>query len=220
MPLVESRPVIRVLRALAAIGACVYGLVRTQPTASSCPTSSLPRRARRALCGSTAQHVPPRCARSSGTRGGRGRAVGQTRNPMDCFRSRCHPTSCATTCFADIGPDLPPPQRRLSAVCAPGYTGRKRGEVVRTRTTLLAAPILISGSSPLEEPAMEITEASCYGDSLLLLSRLLSMDSHPSLPRLSVCGSLELTVWGGRSLSSTWLLLSRGSVYPFSHHSF
>jgi hypothetical protein len=35
------------------------------------------------------------------------------------------------------GPDLPPPQRRLQAVCAPGYTGRKRGEVVRTRTTLL-----------------------------------------------------------------------------------
>ena len=37
------------------------------------------------------------------------------------------------------GPDLPPPQRRLSAVCTPGYTGRKRGEVVRTRTTLLQA---------------------------------------------------------------------------------
>jgi hypothetical protein len=37
------------------------------------------------------------------------------------------------------GPDLPPPQRRLQAVCAPGYTGRKRGEVVRTRTTLLQA---------------------------------------------------------------------------------
>ncbi len=37
------------------------------------------------------------------------------------------------------GPDLPPPQRRLQAVCAPGYKGRKRGEVVRTRTTLLQA---------------------------------------------------------------------------------
>jgi hypothetical protein len=36
-------------------------------------------------------------------------------------------------------PDLPPPQRRLQAVCAPGYTGHKRGEVVRTRTTLLQA---------------------------------------------------------------------------------
>ncbi|HEY6408144.1 MAG TPA: hypothetical protein VIY29_11820 [Ktedonobacteraceae bacterium] len=36
-------------------------------------------------------------------------------------------------------PDLPPAQRRLRPVCAPGYTGRKRGEVVRTRTTLLQA---------------------------------------------------------------------------------
>ena len=31
--------------------------------------------------------------------------------------------------------ELPAAQRRLDAVCAPGYTGRKRGEVVRTRTT-------------------------------------------------------------------------------------
>src|SRR5579885_3325183 len=34
-------------------------------------------------------------------------------------------------------PTLPPPQRRLDAVYAPGYTGRKRGEVVRTRTVAL-----------------------------------------------------------------------------------
>jgi hypothetical protein len=33
--------------------------------------------------------------------------------------------------------ELPPPRRRLEAVCAPGYTGRKRGEAVRTRTTAL-----------------------------------------------------------------------------------
>jgi hypothetical protein len=32
-------------------------------------------------------------------------------------------------------PTLPPPRRRLDAVCAPDYKGRKRGEVVRTRTT-------------------------------------------------------------------------------------
>src|SRR6266568_7802896 len=35
--------------------------------------------------------------------------------------------------------DLPPVQRRLGEVCAPGYLGRKRGEVLRTRTTLLQA---------------------------------------------------------------------------------
>jgi hypothetical protein len=34
-------------------------------------------------------------------------------------------------------PTLPGAKRRLEAVCAPGYTGRKRGEVVRTRTTAL-----------------------------------------------------------------------------------
>jgi len=35
--------------------------------------------------------------------------------------------------------DLPAAHRRMDAVCAAGYTGRKRGEVVRTRTTLLQA---------------------------------------------------------------------------------
>src|SRR5437763_12813021 len=33
--------------------------------------------------------------------------------------------------------ELTHPRPRLDAVCAPGYTGRKRGEVVRTRTTAL-----------------------------------------------------------------------------------
>jgi hypothetical protein len=32
---------------------------------------------------------------------------------------------------------LPPPHRRFDQVCAPGYQGRKRGEVVRTRTVVL-----------------------------------------------------------------------------------
>src|SRR3989441_7301032 len=35
--------------------------------------------------------------------------------------------------------DRPAPQRRLRPVCAPGHLGRKRGEVVRTRTTILQA---------------------------------------------------------------------------------
>jgi hypothetical protein len=37
------------------------------------------------------------------------------------------------------GDDLPPAFRRLDDVCAAGYTGRKRGEVVRTRTTVAQA---------------------------------------------------------------------------------
>jgi hypothetical protein len=36
-------------------------------------------------------------------------------------------------------PDLAPAQRRVQEVCAPGYLGRKRGEVLRTRTTVLQA---------------------------------------------------------------------------------
>lgn len=35
--------------------------------------------------------------------------------------------------------DLPAPQRRMNQVCAPGYLGRQRGEMVRTRTTVLQA---------------------------------------------------------------------------------
>jgi hypothetical protein len=35
--------------------------------------------------------------------------------------------------------DLPPAFRRLDEVCAPGYRGRKRGQVVRTRTTVSQA---------------------------------------------------------------------------------
>jgi hypothetical protein len=50
--------------------------------------------------------------------------VDATRQPA---RQRALPSSA----------ELPPPRRRLDAVCAPGYTGRKRGEVVRTRTTAL-----------------------------------------------------------------------------------
>ena len=36
-------------------------------------------------------------------------------------------------------PDRPPAQRRLRPLCAPGYTCRKRGEVVRTRTIVSQA---------------------------------------------------------------------------------
>lgn len=37
------------------------------------------------------------------------------------------------------GEDYPPARRRLRPLCAPGYGGRKRGEVVRTRTTVQQA---------------------------------------------------------------------------------
>ena len=37
------------------------------------------------------------------------------------------------------GPDYPPARRRFERVCKPGYTGRKRGEVVRTRSVVQQA---------------------------------------------------------------------------------
>jgi FAD/FMN-containing dehydrogenase len=49
--------------------------------------------------------------------------------------------------------DQPAPQRRLRPLCAPGYTGRKRGEVVRSRTTIWAAPTRISFWARLETRA-------------------------------------------------------------------
>lgn len=47
----------------------------------------------------------------------------------EAARQRALPTSL----------DRPAPHRRLRPLCAPGYRGRKRGEVVRTRTTVLQA---------------------------------------------------------------------------------
>jgi hypothetical protein len=56
---------------------------------------------------------------------------------------------------------LPAPHRRFDQVCAPGYQGRKRGEVVRTRTVIRAARIRISFSVRLAERASGITAGSC-----------------------------------------------------------
>jgi hypothetical protein len=51
--------------------------------------------------------------------------------------------------------DRPAPQRRLCPLCAPGYTGRKRGEVVRSRTTVLyfftEEMICYNGGSKMDE---------------------------------------------------------------------
>ena len=71
-------------------------------------------------------------------------------------------------------PDLPTAQRRMQAVCAPGYTGRKRGEVVRTRTTVLQAHTqewLGTFSNPGNgEYALEL-EAACRVISAYLAAR-------------------------------------------------
>ncbi len=62
-------------------------------------------------------------------RAGRERVVFDIDGTREAARQRALPKT----------PELPAPQRRLGEVCAPGYTGRKRGEVVRTRTTIAQA---------------------------------------------------------------------------------
>jgi hypothetical protein len=56
----------------------------------------------------------------------------------------------------------PPAYRRFDAVCASGYQGHKRGEVVRTRTRCFLR-IRISGWAPLQEQATQTTGESCSG---------------------------------------------------------
>jgi hypothetical protein len=59
-------------------------------------------------------------------RAGNERMVFDIDGTREAVRQRALPTT----------EELPAPQRRLHKVCAPGYTGRKRGEVVRTRTVV------------------------------------------------------------------------------------
>lgn len=60
-------------------------------------------------------------------------------------------------------PDLPPAERRLDEVCAPAYLGRKRGETVRTRTTVLQAHThqWLGTFSGVSGAGTAITEESC-----------------------------------------------------------
>jgi hypothetical protein len=59
-------------------------------------------------------------------RAGRERVVFDIDGTREAARQRALPQTA----------DRPAAQRRMTQVCAPGYTGRKRGEVVRTRTTV------------------------------------------------------------------------------------
>jgi hypothetical protein len=58
---------------------------------------------------------------------------------------------------------LPAPHRRFEAVCAPGYQGRKRGEVVRTRTVILQAHTQQFLGTDCADLAMGITAVTCGG---------------------------------------------------------
>ncbi|HEX6480446.1 MAG TPA: hypothetical protein VF043_16530 [Ktedonobacteraceae bacterium] len=74
--------------------------------------------------------------------------------------------------------DRPPAQRRLRPLCAPGYTGRKRGEVVRSRTTVLQAHthqwIATFGNSGNGEYRAELRRA------VTAIQRYLQAHHHPA----------------------------------------
>lgn len=80
-------------------------------------------------------------------------------------------------------PELPAPQRRLRPLCAPGYSGRKRGEVVRSRTTIWAAPIPISGSARSVDQAMASPERNYAG----LWPRSSSTSLRIRSPQIACC---------------------------------
>lgn len=65
--------------------------------------------------------------------------MGPARKALAGVRCGWHAGRAARQRALPSTPDLPPAQRRLDEVCASGYTGRKRGETVRTRTTVLQA---------------------------------------------------------------------------------
>ena len=114
-------------------------------------------------------------------------------------------------------PDLPPAQRRMQAVCAPGYTGRKRGEVVRTRTTVLQAHTqewLGTFSNPGNgEYAVEL-EAACRVITAYLVTR--NVQSSDALVRLDgLYGTIALLA---RLQSFKLGFLCRGRDYQLLDH--
>jgi hypothetical protein len=129
-----------VLRAAPAFCAALYGLVRPRetPLPFGALTLSRPRlsleatEALRALFLADLLARPVDNERHTGKlvdRVGKEHVVFDIDGTREAARQRALPKT----------EELPPPQRRLNQVCAPGYTGRKRGEVVRTRTVVSQA---------------------------------------------------------------------------------
>ena len=88
--------------------------------------------------------------------------------------------------------DLPPAQRRLDEICAAGYTGRKRGEVVRTRTVVSQAHtsqwLGSFGNRGNGEYRKEL--ASALGSSVTISRR------SASIKRMPCCGWTASTALG------------------------
>jgi hypothetical protein len=99
--------------------------------------------------------------------------------------------------------ELPPPFRRLHDVCAPGYTGRKRGEVVRTRTTVSQAHSYQWLGSFGNRGNGRYREELRKG--LAAIGRYLAASQ---LPQERARLAARWAIWhGGRALRSRWLRL-------------
>src|SRR5258707_12639255 len=87
--------------------------------------------------------------------------------------------------------DRPAPQRRLRQLCAPGYTGRKRGEVVRSRHGLTGpyTSVACHGLKPWQRRVSGRTASGCHGHSML--------PRDPSPPRRACSASPGWTIWDG-----------------------
>src|SRR5438270_13834641 len=97
--------------------------------------------------------------------------------------------------------DLPAPFRRLDEVCAPGYTGRKRGQVVRTRTVISQAHTWKSARHVWQPRQRSLPNGTARGASLPSVA----ISRHTSSPRSApCCGSMDNMAPG--PCSPTWLV--------------
>jgi hypothetical protein len=124
------------VRPFAAVFLALFGRERMPAHSTLSPfLASLPEEAVEALRSLFLKDLLARPLDKKGHKGGlvdrtgKERLVSDSDGTREAARQRALPRTA----------DLPAPQRRLDELCAPGFTGRKRGEVVRTRTTILQA---------------------------------------------------------------------------------
>jgi len=116
-----------------------------------------------------------------------------------------------------VSTDLPTPQRRLDAVCAPGYTGRQRGEVLRTRTTILQAHTqqwLGTFSGPGNGDYATELETACQ----VIADYLAAQGLHPSQALIRLDGLYGTTSSLARIQPFKLGFLTRGRDYHLLDH--
>ena len=112
--------------------------------------------------------------------------------------------------------ELPPAFRRLDDVCAPGYTGRKRGQVVRTRTVISQAHSFQWLGSFRATAATDAIERNC-AKALAAIGRYLT--AH-QLPRAHTLLRLDGQYGTGAVLADLagFAFVTRGKEYTALDH--